>query len=156
MLTKDDEGGRGGQANADHWWRGGEGGVWKPPILADVICEHSLIGIIFQFSYVCLLYTLLMGKTWLNITKNWITSLQLDLKHIHKVKFCPSDNNLHKRCLWCLWSLEKRKKRQKDKKTKGQKDKRTKGQKDKRTKRQKDKKTKKRQNRFWSNISRNL
>ena len=25
--------------------------------------------------------------------------------HIHKVKFYPSDNNLHKRCLWCLWQI---------------------------------------------------
>ena len=34
-----------------------------------------------------------MGKTWLDITKKWFTSLQLDLKQIHKVKFYPSDNN---------------------------------------------------------------
>ena len=28
-----------------------------------------------------------------DITKNWIILLQLDLKHIHKVNFYPSDNN---------------------------------------------------------------
>ena len=37
--------------------------------------------------------TLSMGKTWSNLTKNWIILLQLDLKHIHKVNFYPSDNN---------------------------------------------------------------
>ena len=34
-----------------------------------------------------------MGKTWFNLTKNWIMLLQFDLKHIHKVNFYPSDNN---------------------------------------------------------------
>ena len=57
---------------------------------------HS-IGVISQFSYVyihiCSLYTLSMGKTWFNLTKNWIMLLQFDLKHIHKVNFYPSDNN---------------------------------------------------------------
>ena len=57
---------------------------------------HS-IGVISQFSYVyihiCSLYILSMGKTWFNLTKNWIMLLQFDLKHIHKVNFYPSDNN---------------------------------------------------------------
>ena len=55
------------------------------------------IGVISQFSYVyihiCSLFTLSMGKTWFNLTKNWIMLLQFDLKHIHKVNFYPSDNN---------------------------------------------------------------
>ena len=34
-----------------------------------------------------------MGKTWFDITKNWIILLQLDPKHIHKVTFYPSDKN---------------------------------------------------------------
>ena len=34
-----------------------------------------------------------MGKTWFNITKKLIILRQLDLKHIHKVNFYPSDNN---------------------------------------------------------------
>ena len=42
MLTKADKGGRGGQADADDCWRGGEGGVWKPLKLADVICGQPL------------------------------------------------------------------------------------------------------------------
>ena len=37
------------------------------------------------------LYTLSMGKKWFNITKNWTIWLQLELKHIHKVNFYPSD-----------------------------------------------------------------
>ena len=41
MLTIADEGGRGGQPKADHCWRGG--GVYEPPILADVICEQPLM-----------------------------------------------------------------------------------------------------------------
>ena len=40
MLTIADEGGRGGHPKADHCWRGG---VYEPPILADVICEQPLI-----------------------------------------------------------------------------------------------------------------
>ena len=40
------------------------------------------------------LYTLSMGKTWFNLAKNWIISLQLDQESIHKVIFYPSDNNL--------------------------------------------------------------
>ena len=50
---------------------------------------HFIV-IISQFS---LLYTLSMGKTWFNIAKNWIILHQLDLKHIYKVNFYPSDNN---------------------------------------------------------------
>ena len=56
MLTKADEGGRGGKLNADHCWRRGEGGSAKcwplltegggggqePLFLADVICERPL------------------------------------------------------------------------------------------------------------------
>ena len=34
-----------------------------------------------------------IGKTWFNITKKLIILRQLDLKHIHKVNFYPSDNN---------------------------------------------------------------
>ena len=34
-----------------------------------------------------------MGKTWFNIVKNLIILLQLDLKHITRVNFYPSDNN---------------------------------------------------------------
>ena len=49
-----------------------------------------LIGIIFQFAYE---YAHSILYQWLNITKTWITLLQLDLKHIHKVNFYPSDNN---------------------------------------------------------------
>ena len=43
--------------------------------------------------YICSLYTLSMGKTLFNLTKNLIILLQLDLKHIHKVNFYPSDND---------------------------------------------------------------
>ena len=44
--------------------------------------------------YICSLYTLSMGKTLFNLTKNLIILLQLDLKHIHTVNFYPSDNNI--------------------------------------------------------------
>ena len=46
-----------------------------------------------NFICICSLYTLSMGKTWFNLTKNWIMLLQFDLKHIHKVNVYPSDNN---------------------------------------------------------------
>ena len=39
MLTKADEGGKGGKPNADHCWRRG---VQEPLILADVTCEQPL------------------------------------------------------------------------------------------------------------------
>ena len=42
MLTIADRGGRGGQAIADDCWRGVEGGVWKPPKMADIICGQPL------------------------------------------------------------------------------------------------------------------
>ena len=53
----------------------------------------NFIVIISQFSYISSLNTLSMGKTWFNIAKNWIILLQLDLKHITRVNFYPSDNN---------------------------------------------------------------
>ena len=34
-----------------------------------------------------------MGNAGLELTKNWIMLLQLDLKHIHKVNFYPSHND---------------------------------------------------------------
>ena len=46
-----------------------------------------------NFICICSLYTLSIGKTWFNLTKNWLILLQLDLKHIHKMNFYQSDNN---------------------------------------------------------------
>ena len=43
-----------------------------------------------------------MGKTWFNIVKNLIILLQLDLKHITRVKFYPSDNNFVEAMLMML------------------------------------------------------
>ena len=63
----------------------------KPYIFGVFI---HLIGIISQFSYISGHFT---HVQWVNIVwyyqKNWIILLQLDLKHIHKVNFYPSDNN---------------------------------------------------------------
>ena len=43
-MTKDDEGGRGGQPKDDEGWRRGVGGGGlKTPKLADIICEQPLI-----------------------------------------------------------------------------------------------------------------
>ena len=42
MLTKDGEGARGVKPKGDEGWRGVGGVVWKPPKLADLICEQPL------------------------------------------------------------------------------------------------------------------
>ena len=60
MLTKDDEGGRGGKPKGDEGWQGE--GVWKPPKLADIICEQPL-------RLICQSITnlLIQCKSWFNL-----------------------------------------------------------------------------------------
>ena len=64
---------------------------WKFTPKKRVNCDILTLNITFWTF--CSLYTLSIGKTWFNLTKNWLILLQLDLKHIHKVNFYPSDNN---------------------------------------------------------------
>ena len=44
-FFSDKGGGGGGKPISDFWLTRGGGGVWNPPFLADIICEHPLITI---------------------------------------------------------------------------------------------------------------
>ena len=57
------------------------------------------------FICICSLYTLSMGKTWFNLTKNWIILPQLDQNTSMKWTFTQVIIISHKRCLWCLWQI---------------------------------------------------
>ena len=65
----------------------------KPKVLHFWCFYSSYWNYIPIFICICWLYTLSMGKTWFDIAQNWIIFHHLDLKHIHKVNFYPSDNN---------------------------------------------------------------
>ena len=49
-MAKADEGVKGGHPDADHCWRGGKGGVYEPPILADVIRIMMIVELLINLA----------------------------------------------------------------------------------------------------------